>query len=156
MNALSYFVSTLLCFGGLFFGMVLALVAKEELRPGKRYFLGAQKALFGLIGGLVMYSLTQNMLAALLTLIAMFFVVRFVHPKNNVVYSSLGIALFMSYNSGFFVVVCSLVLLYGTVLGTLFTKDVLRKNKLAIVKEILIKYIGFLAVAALGYLLMFI
>ena len=43
MNILNYSLAALIAYTGLFIGFMLAIMAKEEIKPGKKYFIILQR-----------------------------------------------------------------------------------------------------------------
>jgi len=119
------------------FGLLIARWAKEELKPGKPYFLIAQHILLAVVLGVIVWNLHK--IAAVCSAIILFVILyayKFKHPA--VVGFPLGAAL-LSRNA------IPAIFIYGLVSGTVF--KIRKKPQQAILEAILFAVIGFLATA---------
>ncbi len=148
MQFLIYFLTSLTIFSALFAGMALALSAKEEIRPGKKYFI--------LLQGVVLLSVIASFFAFYINIYLVYFIAvllifllyfnytRFKEIKPYVIYPALAIIFYLSSKKpSLFVVESSLMFLYGLPTGTLLTTV---KSKKETIKRIL-PGIAFIAVA---------
>ncbi|MBS3098062.1 hypothetical protein J4209_04685 [Candidatus Woesearchaeota archaeon] len=153
MELLSYFLASILSFSALFLGFSLALAAKEELKPGKKYFVLSQNIILALILVFLLYfkkvSLILSIIIVIAVLLSLFY---FDKIKNKyTIYPLLGIIFYLSSkNINLFVIESALIFLYGLPTGTLLTNI---KNKKQAIKNIL-HHISFIIIAlALFYLI---
>ena len=72
--------------------------------------------------------------------------------KESLIYLCLAVIFYLSSDSNIFLAEASLIFLYGFPVGSLVTKNLIKKKEFFIIKEILIKYGVFLVV---GVLLLF-
>ena len=151
---INYSLVVLVTFLGLFAGFFLALIAKEELEPGKDYFRFLQNVTIALI---IFFLLHYNSLPIWLTIMVALLTFFFVgKSKINpiAVYLFLGVI----FNSAFrnklsvFILIASLIFVYGIPTATLLTYN-LKHKKLKILKDILLKYGIFIPIAIVLFFL---
>lgn len=114
----STILASMIAFSGLFFGHLLQYIAPEEIKPGKRYFISLQYILIAVLCITLLYEVSLHLNAG--TIIAFFIGMASV-LMMKLRYLYLGAAVFASsvILSKFFVLVASLVFLYGLPVGTL-------------------------------------
>ncbi|MBS1266759.1 MAG: hypothetical protein MAG795_00728 [Candidatus Woesearchaeota archaeon] len=123
---IQFILVSILCFLGLFLGVILAFIAKEiELKPGKKYFIIIRRFVFSLIIAAVLYHL--NMVLAFLLGGFCYFILKKIE-KQKISYWLLGLFLFFGSFSPQFLIIASLVLFYGFVQGTLDSDKLLKKS----------------------------
>jgi len=154
MAILNYALATLITFSGIFVGFILALVAKEELEPGKGYFILLQNLIFSLIIFFLLYFNDLSIwLAIIMALLTFIFLLK---SKINPLAIYLSLALI--FNAGFrnrlsvFILIASLILIYGIPTGSLLTYK-LKNKKLKTLKNIIIKYGIFVPIAIVLFFL---
>jgi hypothetical protein len=54
---LATFIVLVIAFSGIFIGQLLARIAREEIQPGKRYFLVSRKIILGMLIALLLISI---------------------------------------------------------------------------------------------------
>ena len=121
METINYILLSVVSYTGLFCGVVLAFIAPEEQRPGRNYFLFAQKILLGTIV-MVLLTLNPNIytLAISVILLTMIF---FRNLNNYVAYFLFVPALYLSINNTpLILIVSTQVFLYGMLTGTLIVQ----------------------------------
>ncbi|MBU1202228.1 MAG: hypothetical protein KJ583_00090 [Nanoarchaeota archaeon] len=112
-------IISLICFLGLFVGFFIASKTVEELKPGTKYFVYLQKALFILTIFFVLYEYGYLLLG--LIAVILFSIFLFWSKKNfdRLMYLVLSLSLFL----GFFnqsIVIPSLIFFYGFPTGTIY------------------------------------
>lgn len=146
---LEFFLVSLIVGSGLIIGFILSVIAKEELKPGKRYFLPLKTVLFfAVILITSFYYFNINFLISLFVLLlsSVFFIERL---QIVLMYLSFSIIYIVSYtNDGLHIIISSLIFFAGFPIGTLAAY----KEKKAFIKRILIPYILFIVIAFLRYL----
>ena len=145
MELINYMLAALVVFLGPFLGAVLMFIAPEEYKPGKKYFLWLRDLMLFLP---VLIMIFYSRLAIIL-LIALLIARRF--KKDSFGYVILGIVFYLS--SGWqdlFLIIGSMIFIYGLAVGTLFTGDKV-KDKNQVLKKIFLRYWLFLLVATLLY-----
>ena len=146
---INYFLVSFLAYSGLFIGMSLAFIAKEEIKPGRKYFVFLKKMVLSLVIVFlfVLHKLDYIIvLPALAIVLVYFYKVRVNKGFNEdfLIYLILGAIFYSSYkNTNLFVIESSLMFLYGFPTGTLLVDF---KSKWRSVFEIL-KSVGFLFVS---------
>jgi len=134
MNLLNYSLTAIIAYLGLFIGFILAIIAKEEIKPGKKYFLFLQKIILLLIFVFLLIFIKLNYILALLILA--FIIIYISKTKNKMlyIYTILSIIFYLSSKKlNLFILESSLIFLYGVPAGTLLTK----KNKKETIIDIL-------------------
>lgn len=147
MTPLNYSLMTLISFFGIIAGIVLAIIAKEELKDGKRYFKMIISVCFGVISLNVLRSLNIITLFAIIISIIIIATIQLSNfsEKTEYLYALAGILLFIIYNSRqeelFTIASTALFLLGLATAGIKF--DVKTKNY----KEIILKHLSFLIIS---------
>jgi len=151
MNLLNYSLAALIAYIGLFIGFILAIIAKEEIKPGKKYFILLQKIILLLI--FIFLLLFINLKYVVVLLILAFILISILRTKKEFnelpyIYIILAIIFYLSSkNLNLFIIESSLIFLYGVPIGTLMTKKSKKEtiiNILANIPFILIAVILFL------------
>ncbi len=109
----------LIAFLGLLGGYVLTFLAKEEIKPGKKYFLILQRLILIALALLLLskvWTTTAFIIPLILGLLVGFFL------KVRYLYLGLALAAAVNLPMDFFVLVASLVFLYGLPYGSTSTK----------------------------------
>jgi hypothetical protein len=123
---------------GLVSGVFLASSNHDELKPGKRYLFSVQKIIFALIVlsiALVFKNALFTIVAAVISAVPFFVKKKFYLP---LIYPFLGIVFYIaSYEKAAFVIIASLIFLFGIPSGTLLRIGKNGKIKNGFVKEIL-------------------
>ena len=74
MNQISYFISLIISFIGLYIGLALAYIAPEELKPGEKYLIVLQNFVLAVIILVFVYYIGNNVfLAIVISLITLLF-----------------------------------------------------------------------------------
>lgn len=153
MNLLNYSLTAVISYLGLFVGFILAIIAKEELKQGKKYFLFLQKVILLLIFIFLLLFIKLNYILILLILVFVLIYILKNYLKKGFnelpyIYIILSTIFYISSKKlDLFVIESSLIFLYGLPTGTLITK----KDKEESIINIL-KNVGFLIVAIVLYL----
>jgi len=152
MNLLNYSLAALIAYIGLFIGFILAIIAKEEIKPGKKYFILLQKIILLLI--FIFLLLFINLKYVVVLLILAFILISILRTKKEFnelpyIYIILAIIFYLSSkNLNLFIIESSLIFLYGVPIGTLMTK----KSKKETIIELL-KNIPFILIAVILFLI---
>ena len=132
MEILNYFLISLIVYLGLVIGIVLAFMAKEELKPGKRWFLLLHNIILAFILFFILEFLNVNVYLILLlplALIVFLFKYSELYRKSWVIYILLGIIFYLSSkNINQLLIISTLMLFYGFLVSALQfqKKDYLR------------------------------
>ncbi|MBW2993343.1 hypothetical protein KY317_02110 [Candidatus Woesearchaeota archaeon] len=146
MEFLNYFLVVIICFIGIYAGFLLGMIAKEELKAGKKYFLLFQKILFAVVIISTMIAVNKIYLAIVLFFILAYFMV---YSRDVFIYLIFGILLFLNSRYGnLFLMQSCLIFLYGLAAGSLLRHD---KKKFMYV---LSRYVWFVAVALLLFMIL--
>ena len=121
MEVLNYLLALAASFSGIFVGMFLGYITKEELKPGKQYFLWMQNIVLILSVIFVLYSFHFNVVLFVITgLVITLGIINF-NPNGIMGYVFLAILIFLSIgNTNLFILTSSMVFLYGLPTGSLF------------------------------------
>ncbi len=152
MNILNYSLTAIISYLGLLIGFLLAVIAKEELKPGKKYFIFLQTIILLLI---FLFLLIFIKLIYLLVLLILASIIIYCLKRNKefnelpYIYIILSVIFFLSSKIlNLFIIESSLIFLYGLPTGSLLTK----KSKKETIVDIL-KNIGFVIVAIILFLI---
>ncbi len=152
MNQLSYLLSLIISFCGLFVGIALAYIAPEEIRPGEKYFIAIQNLVLTTTILVFVYYITPNLLLTVLISILTFLFLFYRKLSTKAIYLFLGILFFFSSkNQSIFLLESTLIFFYGFPTGTLFAKRLIKKPKLEVVKKLFLSYCLFLLVCLVLY-----
>jgi len=147
MQLLNYSLISLISFSGLLVGMLLAFTAKEELEPGKKYFLLLQKLTLLLILIFLLNFFNINLYLRI-TIYILFICLMTINIKSQVIYPLLAVVFFLSLKDmNLFIINSILIFLYGFPTGSLFAKKLIKKKKLVVFKKILLTYSWFILIA---------
>ena len=154
MNLLNYSLTAAISYIGLFVGFILAMIAEEEIKPGKKYLIYLQKIILLLIFiFLVTYINLNYTLAILILAFIIIHIIKKSYKKefNEIPYTYIILAIIFylsSKNPNLFVIESSLIFLYGLPAGSLLTK----KSKKESIANILIN-IPFVLIAIILFLI---
>lgn len=145
MEILNYALVAVVIAIGLILGRVLAWMAKEEIKAGKKYLLILQKALFCAITAVLIYANRTNVHYVWIGGLIIFAYLSFFKKINHLMISAiLGAGLYISSSTDQFLLTSALIFLYGLSAGSLIKDKKLIAGNLAI----------FLAVALLLFLVL--
>jgi hypothetical protein len=139
MSFIGYSLASLICFGGLILGIILANITKEELKEGRKYFMGLQNIFFALIIFFLLYFNTNIYLAVVVSFTVLVLLIFLKQPKMSyMAYPLMAIVFYLSSKSTeTFIIESSLIFLYGFPTGSLLI-DFKKKNHLKIIVNHLI------------------
>jgi hypothetical protein len=138
MEILNYASIAFIAGLGLLSGRILAWLAKEEIKPGKKYFLILQKFLFCLAVFLMMYFNRTNVHYTWAGVLVLFvYLSWFKKIPTYLVSAVLGAGLYLASLTDNFLLLSGIIFLHGIPAGSLI------KNK----KEIVLNILLFLAVS---------
>ncbi|MBN2112307.1 hypothetical protein JW707_04385 [Candidatus Woesearchaeota archaeon] len=143
MELLNYILASLIVSLGLICGVILGFIAKEEIKPGRKYLIFLQYAIVAVILVLTVYFRFDIEIVFLLVA-GIFFVLYRTRLKKQImpeIYVLFAV-IFASAKAESFIVQSSLIFLYGFPTGSLM---VMEKNWL---KKVLVPFCMFLAVSA--------
>ncbi len=152
MNLLNYSLTAVIAYMGLFIGFILAIIAKEELKAGKKYFILLQKIILLLIFVFLLVFIELSYIPILLILA--FILISILRSKKEFnelpyIYIILAIIFYLSSKQlNLFIIESSLIFLYGLPIGTLITKKSKKETVMALLKNI-----GFVLIAILLFLI---
>jgi len=147
MQLLNYSLISLISFSGLLIGMLLAFTAKEELEPGKKYFLLLQKLTLLLVLIFLLNFFNINLYLRITTYVLFIFLIT-INIKSQIIYPALAVVFFLSLKDiNLFITNSILIFLYGFSTGSLFAKKFIKKRKLFVLKNIFLNYFWFVAIA---------
>jgi hypothetical protein len=139
MEPISYFVSSAIVVLGIFLGVLLGYIAKEELRPGRKYLALMQAAILLLmVVFAVYYRLMQHIPVMLLFILLVWLEAKKITKEPNpgfyyVLYMIFAFTFFEASKSCTFIVFDSLIFLFGLPAGSLmFMKKKWARNSAAL------------------------
>ena len=115
MNTLIYSLSIFAVFLGLIAGWILSRISKEELKPGKTYFLIAEKIIMFAAFAVFLYSIKLKLLIFIIASIALLAFAVFIRIEPYIAYPIFGFMLYIAYasNSPLFFALASACFAYG-------------------------------------------
>ncbi len=143
MQFFIYFLVSAISFLGLAFGIIIAFIAKDELKQGKKYFITLQNAIMALSVGVLAYFYKIDLYFVVILTLLIFFVLFYIEnvKKSYVIYPLLAFIFYISSGiTSFFVVESVLIFLYGFPTAALLV----RKRKDII--YVILKHIPFLII----------
>jgi len=135
-----FIIGSVIAFLGLIGGIIASYSNKQELKPGKKYFVWAQNILFMaiIIATVVYFDLNPILAFVIIALAFLFCFLRNLQKFSFAIYILFGILLFLSSQiKQLFFLDCALIFLYGIPTGTM-----LQMKKKNIVIDV-IKHAGF-------------
>lgn len=124
MEILNYSLIALITAVGLACGAVIGYFAKEELKPGKKYFILLQKILFTLAIAFLMYANRANVhylwAGGLIIFIYLYFYERI---NQAFAYAFLALVFSLASETGMFLPISASIFLYGFPAGSLNYKN---------------------------------
>ena len=160
MEFIQYLLSIVAVFFGIVGGFVLSWIAPEELLPGKKYFVFAKKLIFTLILLLLVYFLQLGLFYEILLIVIILLFVIVIPLKSVIFYPATAVILMLvSQQPNFFMVMSVLIFIYGMIISTLFCSRFVKKEKLQgniflILFKLLLRYISFLVIGIVVYLIL--
>ncbi len=149
MQLLNYSLISLMSFSGLLIGMILAFTAKEELEPGKKYFILLQKLTLLLILIFLLNFFNINLYLRI-TIYILFIFLMTINIKSQIIYPLLAVVFFLSSRDmNLFVTNSILIFFYGFPTGSLFAKKLTKKKKSFVLKNIFLNYFWFVVIAVI-------
>jgi len=144
MEILNYFLISLIVYLGLAAGIIISYMAKEELKPGKRYFILAHNIILAFILFFILEFLNTNIyLVLFLPLIFTTFLFNYTntYQKSYALYPILGAFFYIaSKNINQLLIISTLILFYGFLIGSLQI-DLKKKNYFQILYKNLLFFI---------------
>ena len=154
---ITYILTTVLAFSGVYVGALLALMAKEELKPGRAYLKAFENTLLVFIFLILLYSYDANIIVIiLLGIVASVFLYLTTNktPVNQIAYFLLGIALYFSTKStDLFIMTATMIFLYGLPIGSIYVSRRLKKSKKTIFTDLILHFGLFVIVALMTNLI---
>ena len=127
-------IELLLALIGFLAGIALSVIAPEELKPGKKYFLFTKKILFYLIlfFSIFLFVYFSNYYFVFIPItyfLASFFVKKWVELYNYGFYVLIMIMVYIHIDNQLLIILPSLIFLYGLPTGTLFRLRLMEKHE---------------------------
>lgn len=120
MALLNYFLAFIFSILGLFAGMLLGYIAKEELNPGKKYLVLMQNVILIIAAILVLYSFQLNIFLFIFIGLIITLIFIYARPKTIIGYIILiFLVLLIFEKTNLFLLTTSLLFLYGLPSGSL-------------------------------------
>ncbi|MFC1742321.1 hypothetical protein ACFL3V_07335 [Nanoarchaeota archaeon] len=148
---ITYAVTLLFSFLGVYVGAILAFISPEELKPGRLYFKALMNTVLIFLILILLYSYNANIFLLILLGVAASVFLYYTSeetPINQIAYFLLGIALFFSTKSeDLFITTASLIFIYGLPLGSLFVARRMKKSKSTILTDLILNFSLYIIVA---------
>ncbi|HII71874.1 TPA: hypothetical protein HA265_03925 [Candidatus Woesearchaeota archaeon] len=154
---LTYLLTLVVVFLGVYAGALLAFIAPEELKNGKKYFRGLMHALVGFIAALLVYFYAYNIywsLAVGLLLLVMMYLLPHAHYVDQIVYLTMGAAFLLSTrNQELFIANSAMIFLYGMPLASDYIERNSKKSKKTLLGDLFLAYGAFIVVGLFANLI---
>lgn len=149
---LTYILTTVFVFSGVYVGALLAFISPEELKPGKNYFKAFENTLLVFILLILLYAYNANLFVLIFLGVVLSIFLYYTcesTPVNQIAYFLLGIALYFSARSvDLFIMISTMIFLYGLPLGSMYVARRLKRSKKTILTDVLLNF-GFFVIVAL-------
>lgn len=144
MEFLNYFLASIIVYLGLLAGIIISFMTKEELKPGKRYFILLHNIIIAFILFFILEQTNLNVYLTLflpLAVVIISFIFTELYKKSYLIYLIIGSIFYLSSRDlSYFLIISTLILFYGFLIGTLQT-DFKEKNYFKIVAKNLLFFI---------------
>ena len=128
MEAINYALGFAVIIAGLVMGIILGRIAKEELKPGRKYLLLFQNILLSAVFVAAVFSF-ESMLAKIILAAILAYLVIFDYLFNWVLaYASFGFIYFSSLNNINLILISALMFIYGFPTGSLLMAKRMKKR----------------------------
>ena len=117
---IQYIFTAVVVFLGLVIGLIIAHFAKEELKPGKKYFVLLQRLLVLIIAGVFMYSFHTRIYIIIIALFILSTLIYQFEISLSIYYIIFGVLYFFSPEP---LTISALMFLFGLPSGALFYSD---------------------------------
>ncbi len=149
---ITYLVTLLFTFSGVYVGALLAFIAPEELKPGKQYFKALMNTLMVFMALILLYSYGANLFVLILlgvvASVSLYFTSE-TTPINQLAYFLMGVAYFFAAkNMDLFIIIASLIFIYGLPLGSTYVGRRLKRSRKMVLTDILLNF-GFFVIVAM-------
>ena len=133
--ALNYILALIACISGLFLGIIVSLLAQEELKDGKKYFKLIQNIIIVLVLFFVMEFYQINIYLSLAVSAVLLFLLFYLKTLNRekrdfIIYPLFGIVFFLLKDSQLILVTGSLIFIYSLLSAGIFSEERMKKNKI--------------------------
>ena len=149
---LTYILTTFFVFFGVYVGALLAFISPEEMKPGKTYFRAFENTLLVFIILVLLYAYEANLFVLIFLGVVLSIFLYYTNettPVNQISYFLLGIALFFATRSvELFIIISTMIFLYGLPLGSLYVARRMKKSKKTILTDVLLNC-GFFVIVSL-------
>jgi hypothetical protein len=149
---LTYILTTVFVFSGVYVGALLAFISPEELKPGKNYFKAFENTLLVFIILILLYAYDANIFVLIFLGVVLSIFLYYTcenTPVNQIAYFLLGIAFYFAAKSvDLFIIISTMIFLYGLPLGSMYVARRLKRSKKTILTDVLLNF-GFFVIVAL-------
>jgi len=149
MPFINYFLTSIISFSGLIIGIIISVMADEEIKPGKNYFIYLQKLILILILFFILYFYNLNLYLVVFASLIFAAVIHFYNIPSKIVYPFLAVVFAISYGiEKLFLIESSLIFLYGLPTASLLI-DFKKKNY----TKIILGHISFVVISLALFLI---
>ena len=157
MESISYVLTVIASYLGLVCGIIVAYIAKEELKKGKKYFVFLQNAITALIIFLILGFFKVHILLNIVFLVLFFVLARLLKfPKSYLLYPVFGAILYLArIRTNEFALIAALVFLYGFPTAALLSRFKKKSNFTSILSNwrIVLHHATFILFSFLAFLI---
>ncbi len=142
MLIITYLLLLLIVFLGLFVGLLIGYMAKEELKPGLKYFNWLRHIIF--IAILILFFVKNPSLLFLLVVAVLIILFSLSKHRETLYYYALAVIFFLSWGYNGFTMITPLIFLYSLPLGSMYLYAHVKEKKIKVILGLFYKYAGFL------------
>ena len=147
MEAVNHFLGLVIIFSGLIIGMVLGFIAKEELKPGRKYLELLQKFLIAAIFIISIFYSKHIALSIVLVGIIVYLILFKFSFNDIFTYGVFGFIYFIfADNLNTLILLSSLMFLHGLPIGSLMTEEMYKQGYKEIIRNIIYRYVWIIIV----------
>jgi len=150
---ITYLITLIFTFFGVYAGVFLAFISPEELKAGKRYFKGMMHTVTAVAFTVLTYFYTNSMMIAVLLGLVILVTLYFLPHEgiiDQIVYYMLGVMFFFSAKyPELFMSTSALIFLYGLPLGSNYVEENPKQSKTTQMSNVFLKYGAFVVIGLL-------
>jgi len=150
----TFYAVMLISFCGLYAGLAIGYIAKDELKPGKKYLQYLHDVVLTFFIGVMLYYFDIPMLITVLLAVPIFVLLQLVKDNNTIkpfVYIVMGVMLFLSETVAFrfFLMTGITIFLYGLPVGSLYLERNIEKKPSLNITDVALLHSIFLVVTVM-------
>ncbi|HHE36355.1 MAG TPA: hypothetical protein ENL16_00900 [Candidatus Woesearchaeota archaeon] len=144
---LAYLIILVITFLGLFTGLLIGWLAKEELKPGRKYLSIFKHVLF--IAILIIFFVKNWSVLFVIFIAGLIIIYSFSKHWETLYYYALAVIFFLSWRYNGFAFLGPLIFLYGFPIGSIYLLEHMKVQRKQVLLGVLRQYSGFLIIGVL-------